>query len=144
MGGGGEDGGEAGGSEGARLNREVACGSFSTSSTSTARLSPLFASLTALTRASLARTAASSEGKVTSTITVTVACSRRRLVASASDWAAAGAGETRRRRRVVVTLYVTETAAESTLTSERIASTATRSAVSLVALADATENSNVV
>ena len=146
MGGGGEDGGEAGGSEGARLNREVACGSFSTSSTSTARLSPLLASLTALTRASLARTAASSEGNVTSTITVTVACSRRWLVALASGWASAGAGGTWRRRRVVVTLYVTETVAELTSRSSaaRIASTAARSAVSLVALADATENSNVV
>jgi hypothetical protein len=90
--------------------------------------------------------AASSESKVTSTIIVTVAWSPRRLVAPVSGWASAGAGETRRRRRVVVTLYVTETAAESTLRSSaaRIASTAARSAVSLVALADATENSNVV
>jgi uncharacterized protein YfaP (DUF2135 family) len=88
--------------------------------------------------------AASSESKVTSTIIVTVAWSPRRLVAPVSGWASAGAGETRRRRRVVVTSYMIETAAESTLTSERIASTATRSAVSLVALADATANTNVV
>ena len=133
------------------MNLEVACGSCSTSSTWTARLTlAVLASLTASTSATSARSASFCVANVTSTMTVTGACNRRWLRAAESSWACPGTEETRRRRRpvskVVLTLYVIETTAESTARplAARIASTLARSAASSVESVDATENSKDV
>ena len=100
------------------MKREVASGTLSTACTCTARLLlAVLGSLTAGTRAASARSASPGEGKVTSTVIVTVACRRRRIEAAEAE-------DRRRRRRSVPTVMVMAAASTVRPAALRIASTA--------------------
>ena len=140
-GGGGNGDGESGGREGALLKREVASGSSSTSSTFIARLLlAVLGSLMASTRAASARSASLCEGNVTSTVTATVARSRRRIEVRG------GAVKFLERWRRPLSLVIVTAAASTAVrpAAARIESTASRSAASFLASADAMESLKVV